>query len=224
MANVVVFDVIETLLDLRALDSDFAQLFGDAGAREQWFQRVLKTALTTTVTGAYQDFGAIGGAALDMTATLRGMRVSADDKRHLRAALTTLPAHPDVMGGLERLKDAGFRLATLSNNPRESSEAQLRNANLSAFFDQMLSAHDVRRLKPAPEPYRYAAEQLGVHVSGMWMVAAHGWDIQGAARAGCRTAFVDRPGHVLSPLADLPTVTGPDIEAVAVRLLEQPSE
>lgn len=221
MPNVIVFDVIETLLDLRALDPYFVQVFGDAGVREQWFGRVLKTALTTTVTGPYQDFGKIGQAALGMTAQLRGVEVSDENRQGLREALANVPAHPDVVGGLSMLKEAGFRLATLTNNPRSSCETQLWNANLLGFFDLVLSADDVQRLKPAPEPYRYAAQQLGVDVAELWMVAAHGWDMEGARQAGCRTAFVARPGHVLNPLADPPTVTGPNLEVVAAELLRQ---
>jgi len=221
MPNVVVFDVIETLLDLKALDPYFVRVFGDAGAREQWFGRVLKTALTSAITGPYRDFGKIGAAALDMTASLRGIQVGNEDKQQLREALANVPAHPDVVGGLGALRDAGFRLATLSNNPRAGSEAQLRNANLTVFFELMLSADDVQRLKPAPEPYLYAAQQLGADVAEMWMVAAHSWDIEGAHRAGCRTAFVERSGHVMNPLADPPTVTGPHLEAVASLILQR---
>jgi 2-haloacid dehalogenase len=37
MARVIVFDVNETLLDPRALAPPFARVFGDAGARRDWF-------------------------------------------------------------------------------------------------------------------------------------------------------------------------------------------
>lgn len=219
MPKVVVFDVIETLLDLRLLDPYFARVFGDVSAREQWFQRLLKTALVTTITGPYQDFARLGRAALQMTATLRGMELTEDDIGALREALGQLPAHPDVSGALSDLKDAGYRLVSLSNNARESSVAQLQQASLAGFFDLVLSADDVRRLKPAPEPYRYVAEQLGVPTSGMWMVAAHGWDIDGARSAGCRTAFVAREGHALNPLMNSPDVTGRNLEEVARAIL-----
>lgn len=219
MSSVVVFDVIETLLDLKSLDPFFRRVFGDAGMREPWFQRVLKTALTQTVTGDYHDFGKIAFAALDMTATLHGVSVSDEDRAVLREELRHVPPHPDVEAGLRLLSGAGLRLATLSNTPQASSAAQIGNANLGGFFERILSADDVQRLKPAPEPYRYAASQLGVTVDQMWMVAAHGWDIEGARRAGCRTAFVGRAGHILNPLAEAPDVQGPGFEDVARQIL-----
>lgn len=217
--TVCVFDVIETLLDLRGLDAYFARVFGDAGAREQWFQRVLKTALVTTVTGPYHDFSEIGQAALGMTAELRGVALSDGDRQELKGALRSLPAHPDARPGLSALRNAGFRLATLSNNPAESSRAQLEAADLIDFFEVVLSADDAGRLKPAPEPYRYAAGQLGVALQDMWLVAAHGWDITGGRQVGCRTAFVARPGHLPSPLGGTPDLTGADLPDVARQLL-----
>ena len=51
------------------------------------------------------------------------------------------------------------------------------------------------------------------------LVAAHSWDIAGALAAGCQAAFVARPGMVLSPLADPPGITGPDLAAVAQQII-----
>ncbi len=39
--RVLVFDVIETLLDLQALDPAFEAVFGDRGVRREWFQQML---------------------------------------------------------------------------------------------------------------------------------------------------------------------------------------
>jgi 2-haloacid dehalogenase len=39
----------------------------------------------------------------------------------------------------------------------------------------------VGRLKPAPEPYVVAAERLGVAVDQVRLIAAHAWDVAGAA-------------------------------------------
>jgi DNA-binding response OmpR family regulator len=62
--RVLVFDVIETLLDPQALDPAFESVFGDRGVRQQWFQQMLQSALVSTVTGGYRDFTQLGRAAL----------------------------------------------------------------------------------------------------------------------------------------------------------------
>jgi hypothetical protein len=55
-----VFDVNETLLDLAALDEFFVDMTGEAGARQEWFQSMIHTALTLTAAREYRPFGEIG--------------------------------------------------------------------------------------------------------------------------------------------------------------------
>jgi 2-haloacid dehalogenase len=220
MARVCVFDVNETLLDLGALDPHFERAFGDAGVRRAWFLQLLQSALVATVTGAYSDFGTAGGAALQMVAEREGVGLSDEDKQRILGGMRELPPHPEVAESLDRLRDAGLRMVTLTNSTQQVAEAQLENSGLRAYFEQILSADAVRRLKPAPEPYHMAAESLGVEMEGVRLIAAHAWDVAGALRAGCAAAFVARPGMVLDPLVERPDVVGADLREVADRILE----
>jgi 2-haloacid dehalogenase len=220
VARICVFDVNETLLDLGALDPHFGRIFGEAGVRRTWFGQLLQSALVATVTDAYSDFGAIGGAALEMMAERQGVSLSDEDKLQILGGMRELPPHPEVAESLSRLRDAGLRLATLTNSTQQVAEAQMENSGLRGYFEQLLSADTVRRLKPAPEPYRMAAQKLGVDVGEIRLVAAHAWDVAGALRAGCAAAFVARPGMVLEPLVERPDVVGADLREVADRILE----
>jgi 2-haloacid dehalogenase len=219
MRRVQVFDVNETLLDLAAMDPHFQRIFGDGGARVAWFNQMIQSALVATVTGAYSQFGAHAMAALEMTAERAGVRLTEGDREAVAAQLRRLPAHPEVAGALRRLRDAGLRLAALTNSTEQVARAQLEHAGLIDAFDRVLSADTVRRLKPAPEPYRMAAERLGVAIGEVRLVAAHAWDVTGAARAGCATAFVARPGKVLDPLVERPEIVGADLTEVADAIL-----
>ena len=219
MRRVQVFDVNETLLDLAAMDPHFERVFGDAGARQAWFNQMIQSALVATVTGAYSQFGALAMAALEMTAEQAGVEVREEDRDAIAGQMRRLPAHPEVPGALQRLRDAGLRLAALTNSTEQVARAQLEHAGLIEAFELVLSADTVRRLKPAPEPYRMAAERLGVAVGEVRLVAAHAWDVAGAVRAGCAAAFVARPGKVLDPLVERPDVVGADLVAVADGIL-----
>ena len=220
MKRVLVFDVNETLLDLSALDPHFQRVFGDAAVRVEWFQTMVQSAFLTTITGPYKPFGEHLRAALAITALRRGLRVSPEDERAILAGVRTLPAHPDARPALERLRAAGFRLAALTNSTTEVEEAQLRNARLRDLFEKALSADSGKRLKPAPEAYENAARDLGVATPEIRMVAAHVWDVQGALRAGCAAAFVERPGAVWNPLLERPDIVGPDLGEIAERVIE----
>jgi 2-haloacid dehalogenase len=219
MARVIVFDVNETLLDMRALDPVFERLFGDAGARQEWFGQLLQSALVATVTDHYFDFGAIGLAALDMIAARRGRSLTDDEHRALGGAMRSLPPHAEVRESLGRLRDAGLRLATLTNSTAEVGEDQITNAGLRDFFELTLSADAVKRLKPASEPYLMAADRLKVPIENIRLVAAHAWDVAGALHAGCAAAFVARPGRVLDPLFPPPDIVGADLREVVDRIL-----
>jgi len=216
---VLVFDVNETLLDLRALDGPFEEVFGDVQVRREWFQQLLQSALVSTVTGPYVDFGSIGRAALAMVAQRRGHELSDEQAARILGTIKELPPHPEVAGALERLQEAGYRLATLTNSTANVAEAQLAHAGLATHFERMLSADAAHRLKPAAEAYQYAARELGVEMSRLRLVAAHAWDVAGALRAGCLAAFVARPGMVLDPLAPQPDVVGADLSGIADALL-----
>jgi 2-haloacid dehalogenase len=220
LPRICMFDVNETLLDLKALDPRFERVFDDASVRGEWFSQLLQSAFVSTITGPYRDFGTIGGGALEMVAGRRGVQLSGEDKDLITGGMRELPPHPEVPESLARLRDGGLRLAALTNSTEEVAEAQLRNAGLREYFEQVLSADAAGHLKPAPEAYRTAAGSFGVGVAQVRLIAAHAWDIAGALSAGCAAAFVARPGMVLDPLVDRPDVVGTDLTEVAGRILE----
>jgi 2-haloacid dehalogenase len=211
--RVCVFDVNETLLDLAALDPLFERVFGDASVRRLWFNQMLQSAFVATMTDAYVTFGESAAAALRMTEERQGVQISDEDRREILGGLRNLPPHPEVPESLDRLLEAGFRLATLTNSTQEVAEAQIENAGLTDRFEQILSADTAKRLKPAPAPYRMAARALEIPERGMRLVAAHAWDVAGALRAGCAAAFVAR--QPFDPLVERPDVVGADLAEVA---------
>jgi 2-haloacid dehalogenase len=215
MPRVCVFDVNETLLDLQALDPHFERVFGDASVRQEWFGQMIQSALVSIVTDAYSDFGSIGGAALQMTAERHEVELSEEDQNSILTTVPQLPPHPEVREALDRLRDAGFRLATLTNSTQQVADQQMENSGLGEYFEQMLSADEVQRLKPAPEPYHLAAEKLDVEIGEIRLIAAHAWDVAGALRTGCAAAFVGRPGKAPDPLVETPDVMGDDLLEVA---------
>ncbi len=215
----IVFDVNETLLDMSALDPLFADAFGDKGVRRTWFAQTIANVLAATLLGSYADFGEMQRAALEMTAKRRGVAIDPERVRRILRGALALPAHGDVHAGLARLRDAGVRLAVLTNGTQAAVEAQLESARLRPYFETILSADSVRRYKPAPEPYAMAAERLELAPGDMLFVAAHDWDVTGARNAGYRTAFVARHGTSLNPLDAPPERVVPDVRVLAEALL-----
>jgi len=221
MPLICLFDLNETVLDMSALDPLFARAFGEGKiVRMQWFQQLLQSALVSTLLGPYIDFTALGDAALEMTAARHQITLTAEQKDAILGGMRRLPPHPDVPEALARLRQGGAHLAALTNSTLETAQAQVQFAGLSDMFEHVFSANDAQRLKPAPEPYQMAAQRMGTPLGETWLVAAHSWDTSGARKAGCRTAFVARPDQPKDPSA-LPTdITGANLGAVAVQLLQ----
>ena len=220
MKKLIVFDVNETLLDLKALDPHFERVFGSASVRTSWFATVLRNSLVSTVTGLYADFGKIAGASLTMTAEQHNVDLSDEDRNTILGTIRSLPAHPDVVPSLDKLKAAGFRLFTLTNSPPSVVEAQLKNSNLTGYFEASYSVDAVKTFKPAAEVYQMAARELGVPAGQIRLVAAHDWDVVGALNAGCTAAFIARPGKVLNPLLPKPDIIGKDLVDVAEKIIQ----
>src|SRR5579859_5361731 len=211
MYSAIVFDVNETLLDLRALDPAFQNHFGPGDFRREWFSEVLKLAFVTTIARHYSDFGVIGRAALEILETHYGRPGTEQQRDELLSGMRKLPAHTDVSEGLETLRKEGFPLVALTNSTLSAAEAQLTYAGIRRFFQSVFSADTVKRLKPAAEPYQMVASALRVPPSSLLMVAAHSWDIAGAIHAGWNSAFLARPGQILDALTPKPAFVAPDI-------------
>lgn len=217
--RILVFDVNETLLDVGALEPQFVRAFGDGGVLRQWFANVLLYSNVVTVAGPYVDFGTVGAGALDMTASIRGVALSAADRAAILQGVLTLPPHADVHGGLDRLRTAGFRMVTLTNSAPAAVARQLENAGLAAFFERSFSVDSVKRFKPAREVYQHVATELGVGTGDLRLVAAHAWDVLGALQAGMAATFIRRPGHALFPVGPQPDVVATDLAEAAERII-----
>lgn len=207
MPRAIIFDLNETLLDLASLDPLFERAYGDAAARREWFSMLLRAAFTATLTERYRPFGELGREALASLADARSMTPSEEDIAQIIDAMGTLAAHPDVDPGLERLANAGYRLATLTNSSPDLAERQLEAAGIRRRFDEVLTVEPVRVFKPARAVYEHAARQLGTRPADLLMVAAHDWDLHGARAAGLEVAYVDRPGMGFQPRQERPSLS-----------------
>ena len=217
--HTLVFDVNETLLDLRALEPHFVRAFGDKSVLLEWFNQVILFSEAVTLAGNYKNFGEVARAALEMTAAAHGKELSAEAVQQIIGGIRNLPPHPEVPPALDRLKAAGFQMVTLTNSPPAVAEAQISNANLKPYFMRIFSVESVRRFKPAPDPYRMVARELGLETRQLRMIAAHAWDVGGAMEAGCAAAFIARPGKALFPALPKPDIIGHDLQAVAEAIL-----
>ena len=219
--SVIVFDVNETLLDIETLDPLFVRLFGDRRTMRDWYAQLVLYSEALSLAGSYSSFAELGGAVLRMLGEIHAIAMHDDDVAELRKLTLGMPAHGDVLGALARLKEAGFRLVTLTNSAPDPNASPLERTGIATLLERQFSVDSVRRFKPAPETYRSVAEGLGVPTSALCMVAAHSWDTLGAQEVGCSAALVTRAGNAALPLPGLaqPDIVEKDMSRVAEAII-----
>ncbi|HEY1157649.1 MAG TPA: haloacid dehalogenase type II [Arthrobacter sp.] len=193
--SVVVFDVNETLSDMSPMGQRFVDVGAPAQLAKLWFATLLRDGFALTAAGDNGAFAAIGAEVL--RGMFNGMELNQDIESaadYVMAGFSSLELHPDVVDGVKALSNVGCRLVTLTNGSTQLADRLFRNAGIRDNFDQLLSVEDAPLWKPGKASYEYAASACGTRPEQMLLAAVHPWDIHGAARAGLRTAWLNRAG------------------------------
>jgi 2-haloacid dehalogenase len=219
--TLVLFDVNETLSDLEPLRRRFEQVGAQGQLLEVWFASTLRDGFALTAAGAYADFRAVAlGVLRGLFSEVETLQRDPDDAaEHVLAGFAELDVHPDVAEAMHRLADAGVRMATLTNGAADVAGKLLERAGLADLVERRISVDEVRRWKPAREPYLHAARELGVAAEGCTLVAVHPWDVDGAKRAGLQAAWLNRRNATYPNVFETPDATGETLTTLVEVLL-----
>lgn len=211
--EVVLLDVNETLSDMSPMADRFAEVGAPPHLAPLWFAGVLRDGFGLTAAGANEPFADVARGVL--RTVLAGVELDRDldgAVAHVMAGMGALDVHPDVPDGLRALRDGGSRLYTLTNGATSLADDLLTRAGCRDTVDGLLGVADAPAWKPAPGSYRWALERCEVAAGDAVLVAVHPWDVDGAARVGMRTAWLDRrgtpyPEHLTPPDVTAATLT-----------------
>jgi 2-haloacid dehalogenase len=215
----IVFDVNETLLDLETMEPTFERIFRERGAMRLWFANFVMYSAALTVAGCYVPFTDIGGAVMKMLADTRGIEITDADKKELTEKFSTMPPHAEVPAALRKLRTAGLRLFTLTDNLLEVQTRQLTNGGIVDLFERRFSADGVKHHKPSREAYAYVEKELGAKPGDLCLIACHTWDTLGAVAAGWEAALIKRPGNDVLGVGPQPQIVGDTLDDVANQLI-----
>lgn len=116
-----------------------------------------------------------------------------DHRRELMQAYLEkagIETKPGAMEALKRLKEAGCTIALATATPAERAKEQLKQAGLLEYFDEVVSAVQVERGKPAPDVYLYACRKLEVLPEETFAVEDSPNGAMSAITAGLKVIFV----------------------------------
>ena len=216
--EVVAFDVNETLLDLAPVRAALVEAGEPESLLRTVFARTLLTGIAATATGTWCRFREAFDAALAQETELTG-----DRRSRIADAFGELAPHPDVEPALRTLTEAGVRVVTLTHGSPGVAEAGLARGGVSPLVERSLSSEVIRAWKPSREVYLWAAGTCDVPPARMALVAAHGWDVLGAQRAGLTGAWFPRSERTYPAVYEQPHVAADDLGAAVDALLALPA-
>lgn len=98
--------------------------------------------------------------------------------------------YPGVREGLEQLRQAGLRLACITNKPGEFAQAILKDKGLAPFFEFTFGGDAFERKKPDPLPLLKTCDALGAEPAATLMVGDSRNDAAAGRAAGCPVVLV----------------------------------
>ncbi|MBB3086995.1 HAD-IA family hydrolase [Geodermatophilus sabuli] len=216
--EVIAFDVNETLLDLAPVRASLVELGEPADLLGTVFTRTLLTGFASAAAGTWCRFRDAFDAALTQVSDL-----SAADRGRVAEAFLELAPHPDVEPALRRLTAAGVRVVTLTHGSPGVAEAGVERGGIAPLVERSMSSEVIRAWKPAREVYLWAAGVCDVAPERMALVAAHGWDVHGALRAGLGGAWFPRTERAYPGVYDPAALVAGDLAGAVDALLALPA-
>ncbi|MDR3465212.1 MAG: haloacid dehalogenase type II [Xanthobacteraceae bacterium] len=212
-ARAVAFDGF-VIFDPRPVATLAEELFPGKGEplAALWRIRQFEYTWLRTLTGRYTDFWTVTRDALTYAAAATKVELTEGARDRLMQAFLTLKAYPDVADGLRALRDAGLRLAFLSNLTEHMLESAVASAGLDGLFEQNLSTDRVRAFKPDPRAYQMGIDVLGLSREEIVFAAFGGWDAAGAKSFGYRTFWANRLRLPVEELDVRPDAIGDNLQ------------
>jgi phosphoglycolate phosphatase len=123
-----------------------------------------------------------------------------------------------VADALQAMRSRGWRLACVTNKPREFTLPLLERAALMRWLDAVVCGDEVPHRKPHPAVVLEACRRLGVVPGQAVMVGDSGNDVQAASAAGVRLVLVETGYNEGEPVRSL--ASRPGVDAIVPGLPE----
>jgi phosphoglycolate phosphatase len=130
------------------------------------------------------------GLEAEPEAALLERAIAVYERQYFAVLTRDLRTFPGVEEGLRRLREAGLKIACVTNKAGQFTEPLLTASGLRPYFDLVVSGETAARRKPDPAPLLYAAEKFGIQPQEMLLVGDSVNDFEAARAAGCHIFIV----------------------------------
>ncbi len=216
--DLVIFDVNQTMFSLNALKKKFKEFGLKQSLVNNWFLSVLKEGFSSSLSQQFVDFKTIGKNELIKIFLQNNTPYNHKNINFILEEFGNLKVHPDIKTSLKYLKKNKIKIVTLTNGSVLNTKLLLKKNNINNFIDECFSINSFKIWKPAREVYLKTCEKMKIKPGRALMIAAHGWDINGAKLAGLKTAYITRYEKKLSDFYYRPDYVGSDSREIIKKL------
>ncbi len=208
-ARALFFDVGGTILDWSAMPEKMTKFFADTGLKVDgktfwipWRTKLFFYMMYNTMIGSgFIPLEELARRATMALAKSLNIALKPADAGGVLPLLGELDVYPDVMPGLQKMRELGYQLVPHT----QLSNAVLKKALLDRFkWDWYFTSETFGAYKPHRSVYLKAVRAMDLDRSEVIFVTSNQFDVFGAKGAGLRAAWVDRWKEPFEPYGYTP--------------------
>jgi 2-haloacid dehalogenase len=199
-----------TIFNPFSVDAVIDETFPGKGTQlaSAWRTRIFEYCWLRTLNRTYVDFWQVLEDALVFAFKAAKIELKPDARDKFMDAFLRVKPWPDSVEALKSIRQAGIRLAYVSNLTPKMLTEMSQSAGIADLFEQILSTDRVKAYKPDPRAYQMAEVVFNLPRESILFAAFGGWDAAGAKSFGLNTFWVNQVNAPLEELGVKPDAIG----------------
>ena len=196
----IIFDAYGTLFDVNSAAEKCKDKIGDKweGFANYWRTTQLEYTWLRSLMKRHKDFWQITEESLDKSMKL--YNIDTLMREELLNLYKNLSPFPEVKETLNKLKEANYKLAILSNGTPGLLNQLVKSNDLENMFDDIFSIEEVGIYKPDSKVYDIPIKKYRVQKNQIFFLSANTWDVSGAGNYGYNSVWVNRNNNIFDNL------------------------
>ena len=196
----IIFDAYGTLFDVNSSVEKCKEKIGDKWLdfANYWRTTQLEYTWLRSLMKRHKDFWQITQDSLDKSMKL--YNIDSLMREELLNLYKNLSPFSEVKETLNKLKEANYKLAILSNGTPGLLNQLVKSNDLENMFDDIFSIEEVGIYKPDSKVYDIPIKKYRVQKNQIFFLSANTWDVSGAGNYGYNSVWVNRNKNIFDNL------------------------
>ena len=196
----IIFDAYGTLFDINSAAEKCKEKIGDKWLdfANYWRTTQLEYTWLRSLMKRHKDFWQITQDSLDKSMKL--YNIDSLMREELLNLYKNLSPFPEVKETLNKLKEANYKLAILSNGTPGLLNQLVKSNDLENMFEDIFSIEEAGIYKPDSKVYDIPIKKYRIQKNQVLFLSANTWDVSGAGNYGYNSVWVNRNNNIFDNL------------------------